>query len=117
MCLHEWDVADEPKSHKPSAFTLRRFGNSVPLQTHHNAKRCQVCLSSVAGSEFAGVPSRMQAASPPSANLTCPRCGFQTGVPMSRSNFLIAYSCTACKQRWLVDTELLSSMSFDTAYG
>jgi hypothetical protein len=36
---------------------------------------------------------------------------------MNRSDFLIAYSCTACKQRWLVDTELLSSVSFDTVYG
>ena len=36
---------------------------------------------------------------------------------MNRSDFLIAYSCTACKQRWLVDKDLHVGMSFDDAFG
>jgi hypothetical protein len=59
----------------------------------------------------------MEAPSAPNAELTCPQCGSKTGVPMNRSDFLIAYSCTACKQRWLVDNELRAGMSFDTVYG
>jgi hypothetical protein len=59
----------------------------------------------------------MQDASPPNVELTCPRCGSKSGVPMNRSDFLIAYSCTACKQRWLVDKDLHVGMSFDDAFG
>jgi hypothetical protein len=36
---------------------------------------------------------------------------------MNRSDFLIAYACTACKHRWLVDTEPRASVSFDDLHG
>ena len=78
--------------------------------------RC-VYLTQMAGREFAASLVRMEGTSPPSAALTCPRCGSKAGVPMNRSDFLIAYSCTACKQRWLVDKDLRAGMSFDDAYG
>jgi hypothetical protein len=36
---------------------------------------------------------------------------------MNRSDLLIAYTCTACKHRWLVDRDHRAGVSFDALEG
>jgi hypothetical protein len=58
----------------------------------------------------------MDTSSLPSADLPGPRCG-KKGAPMNRSDLLIAYTCTACKHRWLVDRDHRAGVSFDALEG